>query len=54
MAFVDGDCSEIGSGFGFRLGDSTGVDGIIFGVGGNAGGGFCIIGCVGRVDLVIV
>ena len=54
LADGDGDFGEIGYGFGFTLGGSIGVGGIVFGVGGNAGGGFCIIGCVGRIDLVIV
>ncbi len=54
LADGDGDFGEIGYGSGFTLGDSTGVGGIVFGVGGNACGGFCMIGCVGRIDLVMV
>ena len=54
MVLAGGDFGEIGSGCGFSMGDSAGVDGIVFGMGGDAGGAFCMIGCVGRVDLVIV
>ena len=50
----DGDFGGMRSGLGFRLGTLTGTGGVIFGMDGNAGGGFCIIGCVDRVDLVIV
>ncbi len=50
----DGDFGEMGSGLGFKFGTLTGTGGVIFGMDGNAGGGFCIIGCVDRVDLVIV
>ena len=50
----DGDFGEIGSGCGFLALDVEGIGGIIFGVGGDAGGGFCTFGCVGLIDLVIV
>ena len=49
-----GGFGEIGSGCGFSVLDAEGIGAIIFGVGGDAGGGFCTFGCVGLIDLVIV